>query len=324
MANSEELDLLKISDTLDDINGEVVGDSPDYGMHYTYLYIGMSGQKMVDKMNENFHATDAEFLAIAKALGARIISSQIKEIKEDNGVVYYTTDGENWIPLQASWGKIVGNLSNQTDLANALSDKIGTEQFNALAGTVNTNTSNISILNVSLEEVSNLASTLNNQINSAGGILIRLDSAESSLSKKITSEQVLEIRTSNGTALEFTTDGETWFPVSSAGIVEWGQIEGNIEEQADLVLKFNNITNSMKDLEDTINLHTSDTNNPHGVTKSQVGLENVDNTSDENKPVSTPQKEYIDSVVGLVSTTKEDYEALETKNPNTLYLINNI
>lgn len=83
MADSDEIDLLKISDTLDDINGEVVGDTEDYGMHYTYLYIGMSGQKMVDKMNENFHATDAEFLAIAKALGVRIISSQIKEIKEE-------------------------------------------------------------------------------------------------------------------------------------------------------------------------------------------------------------------------------------------------
>jgi hypothetical protein len=41
--------------------------------------------------------------------------------------------------------------------------------------------------------------------------------------------------------------------------------------------------------------HTSDTNNPHGVTKSQVGLGNVDNTSDANKPVSTPQKQEIDN-----------------------------
>ena len=35
--------------------------------------------------------------------------------------------------------------------------------------------------------------------------------------------------------------------------------------------------------------HVSDTNNPHGVTKAQVGLSNVDNTSDSNKPVSTAQ-----------------------------------
>ncbi|BDH16591.1 MAG: hypothetical protein [Bacteriophage sp.] len=33
--------------------------------------------------------------------------------------------------------------------------------------------------------------------------------------------------------------------------------------------------------------HTDNTNNPHGVTKAQVGLGNVDNTSDLNKPIST-------------------------------------
>jgi hypothetical protein len=33
--------------------------------------------------------------------------------------------------------------------------------------------------------------------------------------------------------------------------------------------------------------HLSDFNNPHQVTKTQVGLGNVDNTSDLNKPVST-------------------------------------
>lgn len=35
--------------------------------------------------------------------------------------------------------------------------------------------------------------------------------------------------------------------------------------------------------------HTSNTSNPHGVTKSQIGLGNVDNVSDANKPVSTAQ-----------------------------------
>lgn len=40
--------------------------------------------------------------------------------------------------------------------------------------------------------------------------------------------------------------------------------------------------------------HLIDTNNPHGVTKAQVGLGNVDNTSDENKPVSTAQQAALD------------------------------
>jgi len=36
-----------------------------------------------------------------------------------------------------------------------------------------------------------------------------------------------------------------------------------------------------------LNAHVTDTNNPHAVTKTQVGLSNVDNTSDADKPIST-------------------------------------
>jgi hypothetical protein len=45
--------------------------------------------------------------------------------------------------------------------------------------------------------------------------------------------------------------------------------------------------------------HIANTSNPHSVTKSQVGLGNVDNTSDENKPVSILQRSSIlDSIDG--------------------------
>lgn len=46
--------------------------------------------------------------------------------------------------------------------------------------------------------------------------------------------------------------------------------------------------------------HTSLTNNPHGVTATQVGLGNVDNTSDLDKPVSTATQEALDSKADLV------------------------
>ncbi len=39
--------------------------------------------------------------------------------------------------------------------------------------------------------------------------------------------------------------------------------------------------------------HLTNTSNPHSVTKSQVGLINVDNTSDANKPVSTAQQSAL-------------------------------
>lgn len=43
-----------------------------------------------------------------------------------------------------------------------------------------------------------------------------------------------------------------------------------------------------------INDHTTDKNNPHGVTKEQVGLENVDNTADLDKPISNATQAALD------------------------------
>lgn len=51
---------------------------------------------------------------------------------------------------------------------------------------------------------------------------------------------------------------------------------------------------STSSLNTAISNHVADTANPHSVTKTQVGLGNVDNTSDANKPVSTAQQAALD------------------------------
>lgn len=50
-----------------------------------------------------------------------------------------------------------------------------------------------------------------------------------------------------------------------------------------------------------INTHEALTNNPHSVTKSQVGLANADNTSDANKPVSSAQQTALDLKQTLIN-----------------------
>lgn len=169
-------------------------------------------------------------------------------------------------------------------------------------------------------------STLNTQINSATGIAIRLDAVEQSNAKKIASDEVIKIRQTN-LALEYTTDGTTWLPVSSAGTVEWGDIIGDITNQTDLVLKFSNINDSITLLTNNINNHKLDTNNPHSVTKAQIGLGNVDNTADIDKPVSTLQQAAINAVLNQTTVqamTKVEYEALTTKDANTIYCITDL
>lgn len=51
-----------------------------------------------------------------------------------------------------------------------------------------------------------------------------------------------------------------------------------------------------------LSTHEADTNNPHSITPVQIGLDNVDNTSDLDKPVSTAQQTEIDTKADLVHT----------------------
>ena len=47
--------------------------------------------------------------------------------------------------------------------------------------------------------------------------------------------------------------------------------------------------------------HTSKKDNPHSVTKAQVGLGNADNTSDMDKPISNATREELDSINNNIS-----------------------
>ena len=66
----------------------------------------------------------------------------------------------------------------------------------------------------------------------------------------------------------------------------------------------------------SVNSHINNTNNPHGVTKEQLSLGNVDNTSDLNKPVSAAQQLALDAKVDKEHKTGSDvyYKVLSDNN----------
>lgn len=53
-------------------------------------------------------------------------------------------------------------------------------------------------------------------------------------------------------------------------------------------------------LEEQLGTHINNTNNPHNVSKVQLNIENIDNTADIDKPLSTAQKTYIDNEIARV------------------------
>lgn len=61
------------------------------------------------------------------------------------------------------------------------------------------------------------------------------------------------------------------------------------------------ITNLFNELKTDINNHVNNKENPHQVTKAQIGLGNVDNVSDLDKPVSIATQKAIDEISVLLS-----------------------
>lgn len=75
------------------------------------------------------------------------------------------------------------------------------------------------------------------------------------------------------------------------------ELINNVEDDLDL---------NVKELKSIINNHISDKNNPHTVTKRQVGLDQVDNTSDLNKPISTLTQQALDYEANLRNEMDEE------------------
>lgn len=78
------------------------------------------------------------------------------------------------------------------------------------------------------------------------------------------------------------------------------EVEENEKVTAESLVDLNS---KLEDNETKIDTHISNKSNPHSVTKAQIGLGNVDNTSDANKPISNATKTELDKKIQTVSIT---------------------
>ena len=104
---------------------------------------------------------------------------------------------------------------------------------------------------------------------------------------------------------QFRYDGTVWqheydIDISAFTTTQWDAINSLIYNSGSTALDVV-----------TVQSHIANTSNPHSVTKAQVGLGNCDNTSDEDKPVSTAQA----SAIGLVQGYLDAHEG-NLNNPH--------
>lgn len=84
------------------------------------------------------------------------------------------------------------------------------------------------------------------------------------------------------------------------GASSFDELSGDPYDNADLATALTTIEDKADAAQTDIDSHEANTSNPHSVTKTQVGLGNVDNTPDTAKPVSTAQQAALDAKADLV------------------------
>ena len=81
--------------------------------------------------------------------------------------------------------------------------------------------------------------------------------------------------------------GRNTLTITSATISQAGLMSSSDKTKLDGLKDQAGITSDINAVQTNLKTHINNKSNPHGVTKDQVGLGNVDNTSDANKPIST-------------------------------------
>ena len=87
------------------------------------------------------------------------------------------------------------------------------------------------------------------------------------------------------------------FTNTTAGVIMGSDLDGKIYAETDGTGSVNGwgaLKGLVSSIDTNVTNHINNTQNPHNVTKTQVGLSNVDNTSDIDKPISTAVQSALD------------------------------
>ena len=189
----------------------------------------------------------------------------------------------------------------------------------ALASAANAATSETNAGNsedIAIAKASEASTSANNAATSEVNALVSKNSASTSASTAtaqatIAVTKASEASTSASNALASENKAKKWadesvdVPVESglysakhwaakaSSIVVAGLID-DVSPSTSTVFSSTRSNNTYEPKNSNIQSHINNTTNPHGVTKAQVGLSNVDNTSDVNKPVSTAIQNALD------------------------------
>lgn len=118
-----------------------------------------------------------------------------------------------------------------------------------------------------------------------------------------TTEAVLNFTTYRQEAQQI---GRNTLTITSATTSQAGLMSSSDKTKLDRLKDQAGITSDINAVQTNLETHINNKSNPHKVTKDQVGLGNVDNTSDKDKPLSDAAKEAINEVKTLITSSGTD------------------
>ena len=229
-----------------------------------------------------------------------------------NGVAQTITDKTVDLSITSSilWGEIGGTLSDQTDLNDELTTING--NITTVSGNLSTHTADTS----NPHEVTKAQVGLGNVDNTSDANKPISTATQTALNKKVDAVAGKGLSTNDFTgAYKTKLDGID--SGAEVNVIETVKVDGTALTVTDKAV---NIDLSGKASATTVSSHISNTSNPHSVTKAQVGLSNVDNTSDANKPISTATQTALNNKVAKSSTASVIYGTNSSKADTTYAL----
>lgn len=258
--------------------------------------VGASTGKQTEvAFNENFALVKQLLEALFKIAAITVTSEQITQIKADTTTtpytLYYTTDPLDqeeitWTKLVAvNFSDIEGNPLDNIALKTILDSKGGATEVATLTTQMST----------AQTDIANLQTTVGEHTTTIGSHSASINSIQAELPDTVHTPHgdtlLLRFVTQTG-KLEYSTDGTTWVDITTQN-ASFSSLQGNAYDNISLVnyvaselqLAIAELGNEFVS-SDAFNSHILADDNPHNVTKAQLGLGNVDNYSAMDMPIS--------------------------------------
>lgn len=218
-----------------------------------------------------------------------------------------TNFSENEFKTDSNWCRTLSEADLNYELADSQYDgflsKTDWTRFNNATSTINSHVTNFqnphqtNKSQIGLSNVTNDAQVKRSEMGANNGVAT-LDSSGKVVTSQLPSfvDDVLEFE-SKTTFPATGESGKIYVSLDTNLTYRWGGTE-YVEISKSLALGETSSTayagNKGKDTTDKLNTHLENYNNPHQVTKAQIGLGNVDNTSDLEKPISNAVQSALD------------------------------